>query len=83
MPDEEPLDRATVQAMYDAWLGGAKKTDLEERYFGSRSANGKRFSTTVRRVLGHETEQRHPLAVENARLRRLLAEHGIDPGATA
>lgn len=55
------------------------ESDLDRRYLGKYESRGKLFSNLVRRYLGHQTEKRHPLVVENARLRALLRRHGIDP----
>ena len=65
--------------MYAAWVGGMTKSDVEQRFLGTNRAHGKRFSLLVRHHLGVDTEKRHPLAVENDRLRNLLKRHGIDP----
>ena len=66
--------------MYSAWVAGAPKSDIEMRFLGTSRAHGKRFSIIVKRNLGIDTERIHPLAAENARLRKILKEHGIDPG---
>jgi hypothetical protein len=73
---EEP---ALARDMYKAWRDGMSKSDVERRFLGTSRAHGKRFSTLVRMHLGIETERRHPLAVENERLRLLLRDCGIDP----
>jgi hypothetical protein len=68
-----------LRRMYDEWVKGASKSDLERRYLGKNESHGKLFTGLVRRFLGHETERRHPLVAENVRLRALLRQHGIDP----
>lgn len=75
-------ERELAVEMYQAWQAGTTKSDLENRYLGTSRAHGKRFSGLIRASLGIETERRHPLAVENERLRQLLREHGIDPEGT-
>lgn len=68
-----------LRRMHEEWLEGASKSDLERRYLDKYESHGKLFTSLVRRYLGLETEKRHPLAIENARLRALLRDHGIDP----
>lgn len=65
--------------MYQDWLAGKTKSDIELRYLGTSRAHGKRFSLMVKKHLGIDTEKEHPLTVENERLRTLLRAHGIDP----
>lgn len=72
-------ERALARDMYEAWLAGMTKSDVEERFLGSSRAHGKRFSLLVKKHLGIDTERAHPLTVENERLRRVLRTHGIDP----
>ena len=72
-------ERELARDMYDAWLSGVPKSDVELRFLGTSRAHGKRFSLIVERNLGIQTEQVHPLAAENARLRALLKDHNIDP----
>lgn len=80
------IDLDTLQQMYEEWLAGAKKSDLERRYLNKPESHGKLFSSLVRLHLGVDTEQKSAIAVERdglvaevARLRRLLSDHGIDP----
>ena len=83
--EEYGIDRATLQRMYDEWVGGVPKSALEEKYLGKTSSHGKVFSTLVRNELGIETEQPSSMGAENARLRAensrlrsLLDAAGID-----
>lgn len=73
------LTLGALRDMYDEWVQGASKSELERRYLGKPESHGKLFTSLVRRFLGFDTEQRSPLVVENARLRALLRQHGIDP----
>ena len=73
------IDKAILERMYQEWLEGARKGALEERYLGKTTSHGKLFTALVREHLGHETERRSRLAAENARLRAMLRENGIDP----
>jgi len=82
------IDIDTLRAMYDAWLAGAKKSDLERRYLKKPESHGKLFSSLVREHLGIETErrshltdERDQLTAEVRRLQQLLRSHGIDPGS--
>jgi hypothetical protein len=77
--DDYGIDRPTLERMYAEWKAGASKSALERRYLGRDGSHGKLFTSLVRRFLDRETEERHPLAVENERLRALLHRHGIDP----
>lgn len=70
--------------MYDEWVRGANKSDLERRYLDRPQSHGKLFTSLVREHLGIETERRSGLAQErdelrreNTRLRELLSRHGI------
>ena len=79
------IDLDTLRVMLDEWRGGAKKSELERRYLNRPESHGKLFTTLVRRHLGIETERRSTqsarlaeLESELARLRELLAAHGID-----
>lgn len=92
MPELEQfgIDRDTLQRMYDEWVQGAKKSDLERRYLGKPESHGKLFTALVREHLGIETERRSNLAAErdallheNERLRALLRARGIDPDTEA
>ena len=76
---EYGIDEDTLRRMYEEWQSGVAKSTLEARYLGKTSSHGKVFTSLVRRYLGIETEKRSSLAGENARLRALLAAHGIDP----
>jgi hypothetical protein len=76
---EYAVDLETLRRMYEEWGSGVPKSTLEARYLGRTSSQGRVFSTLVRKHLGIETERRSSLAEENARLRALLREHGIDP----
>ena len=80
------IDIDTLRAMYDAWVNGAKKSDLERRYLHKPESHGKLFSALVRQHLGIETErksqltdERNELRAEVGRLRALLTANGIDP----
>ena len=77
-----------LQAMYDLWCQGAKKSDLERRYLDKPESHGKLFSSLVREHLGIETERKSHLTAERdelvrevARLKALLRQHGIDPAS--
>jgi hypothetical protein len=70
------IDKPTLERMYAEWEAGKSK---ERRYLGRDGSHGKLFTSLVRRFLGRETEEQHPLAVENERLRALLRRHAIDP----
>lgn len=83
---EYGIDLDTLREMYEAWLQGAKKSDLERRYLNKPESHGKLFTTLVREHLGIETERPSHLAqrnreleAENQRLRALLKAHGVDP----
>lgn len=80
------IDMATLRRMYDEWCAGAKKSHLERKYLNKPESHGKVFTNLVRTHLGIETERRSTLHDERdslrkevARLRRLLADYGIDP----
>jgi len=80
------ITKDVLREMYEAWCGGAKKSDLERRYLNKPESHGKLFTSLVREHLGKETEQKSPLAAERdalsaevARLKALLRHHGIDP----
>lgn len=75
-----------LQAMYQEWCNGSKKSALERKYLDKPESHGKLFSALVRDHLGIETERRSTLKDqniwlegENERLRRLLRANGIDP----
>lgn len=80
------VDRAIVEAMYAEYLVGAKKSALERKYLGGGDAHGKRFTKLVLEHLGIDTERTSrqsqriaDLEAEVARLRSILAAHGLDP----
>jgi len=74
------IDLETLKQMYAEFQAGANKSDLERRYLDRPQSHGKVFSTLVRRYLHVETEKRSSLSKENARLKAMLREHGINPG---
>jgi hypothetical protein len=84
------ITKDVLQQMYDEWVGGAKKSDLERRYLQKPESHGKLFSTLVRQHLGieterrsHMTDERNELRGEVRRLRSILLAHGIDPDMVA
>lgn len=74
------IDLETLKRMHAEYLAGATKSGLELRYLNNTTGHGKVFSTLVRRYLHVETEKRSSLSKENARLKAVLREHGINPG---
>ena len=82
------IDLETLRQMYQEWLDGAKKSDLERRYLNKPESHGKLFTSLVRRHLGVHTERKSAISVERdsllaevSRLRKLLRDHNIDPDA--
>jgi hypothetical protein len=71
------IDIETLRRMYNEYESGVPKSQLERRYLGKPESHGKVFSALVRKYLGVETEKRSTLAVENARLKRLLRSLGV------
>lgn len=84
------IDIERLRSMYDEWLAGSNKSDLERRYLSKPGSHGKLFSSLVREHLGIETERRSQLAderdqlrLEVQRLRAVLRANGIDPDPPA
>jgi hypothetical protein len=73
------IDSATLERMYEEWKTGTSKSALERRYLGRDGSHGKLFTSLVRRFLNPETEERHPLAIENDRLRACCGSGGSTP----
>lgn len=73
--DELGIDLAVVRRMYNEWSEGkASKSELERRYLNNGHSHGKLFSALVKRHLGVDTEQTHPLVKENRRLNMRVKE---------
>ena len=82
--DELGIDVSTVREMYERWVAGAKKSQLERDYLNKPESHGKLFTQLVREHLGVETERSsgqtrrlRELEDENRQLRALLHQHGI------
>lgn len=74
------IDLESLKRMYAEYLAGATKSGLELKYLDNTTGHGKVFSSLVRRYLHIETEKRSSLSKENARLKAVLRDHGINPG---
>ena len=76
------ITKARLQEMYEEFLGGVSKSELERRYLGKPESHGKLFSSLVSRYLGIDTERRSPQTKEIARLQALVRSLGGDPRRT-
>ncbi|MFC2153108.1 hypothetical protein ACFLQ7_00550 [Actinomycetota bacterium] len=76
------ITKAQLQEMYEEFLGGVSKSELERRYLGKPESHGKLFSSLVSRYLGIDTERRSPQTKEIARLQALVRSLGGDPRRT-
>ena len=65
--------------MYDRWRNGEPKSTLESEYFGNTTANGKVFSTYVKKWTGTDTERRSRQSVRIEELEAILRANGISP----
>jgi hypothetical protein len=65
--------------MYERWQSGAPKSALEVEYWNAATSHGKRFTSYIRRWLGHETERKSAQTLRIERLEALLKVHGISP----
>lgn len=70
MPDSYGL----AFRMYDRWLKGESKNKIEREMLDDPKSHGKAFSRIVREELGIETEDEHPMIVENKRLKLRIKE---------
>lgn len=73
-PSDDDLRRWHIE-----WTNGRSKNEIERDELGRPEPHGKLITELWRERLGLETEEEHPLVVENRRLRSLLEENGIDP----
>lgn len=71
--------RSLAAEMYERWKAGRGKSALEVEYWDDASSHGKRFTSYVRKHLGHETEKRSGQSEHIERLEALLRSHGISP----
>ena len=73
MPTNEEL-----RQWYQQWESGERnKSEIEVTELGDSYSHGKRITRLWRKVLGKETQDRHPLVAEVRRLKRLLDKHDI------
>lgn len=75
----EEEHRAVATEMYTRWQSGAPKSALEIEYWGAAASHGKRFTSYIRRWLGHETERKSAQTLRIEHLEVLLRVHGISP----
>ena len=75
----EEEHRAVATEMFERWQSGAPKSALEVEYWNNATSHGKRFTSYVRRWLGHETERKSAQTLRVERLEALLRVHGISP----
>ncbi len=75
----EEEHRAVATEMFERWQSGAPKSALEVEYWNDAASHGKRFTSYIRRRLGHETERKSAQTLRVERLEALLRVHGIDP----
>lgn len=73
---------AVATEMFERWQSGAPKSALEVEYWNNAASHGKRFTSYIRRWLGHETERKSAQTLRVERLETLLRVHGINPTET-
>lgn len=66
--------KALLRKLHREWLHGRTKNDIEREVFNDPASHGKYITRMWREILGIETEEEHPLVIENRALKETIKE---------